>query len=80
MARIKVILEPGETQLDVDNAMEKALAFHTNGDVHSEQSFDDPAMDHVAQRMRDAHSRMYAEMIREISDVLDEEYSEDGNS
>jgi len=76
--KVKVFLESGETQLDADYALQKALELHSSGEVHDEQIFDDPAMLHVAERMESIHNKIYADMIREINDVLDEEYSHGG--
>lgn len=78
MAKVKILLENGETPLDADHALQKALELHTTGEIHDAQAFDDPAMVHVVQRMDDIHTKIYAEMIREITDVLDEEYSHGG--
>lgn len=78
MAKVKILLEPGETQLDADNAIQKALEYHSSGEVHDDEPFDDPAMVHMAQRMEDIHTRIYADMVREISNVLDEEFSHGG--
>lgn len=78
MAQVKILLEKGESPLDADHALQKALELHTTGQVHDGQIFDDPAMVHVAQRMEEVHARIYAEMIREICDELDKEYSYGG--
>lgn len=78
MARVKIFLNKNETELDADHAVQKAMEIHTSGAVHDEQIFSDPAMAHVAQRMNEIHDRMYGEMVREIQDVLDEEYSHGG--
>jgi hypothetical protein len=75
MAKVKIVLEPGETERDADEAIQKALEFHTSGEAHDGEAFDDPAMVHMAQRLEEIHSRIYTEMVREISDALDEEYS-----
>jgi hypothetical protein len=79
MAKVKILLEPGESQLDADHALQKALEHHSQGSAHDDESFDDPAMVDLAQRLESDHSKMYIEMMREILDVLDEEYSSDGN-
>lgn len=78
MARVKILLESGETELDADQALQKALDHHTGGGAHDEEAFDDPAMVHMAERLEDAHNRIYNDMIREISGVLDEGYSHGG--
>lgn len=75
MAKVKILLEPGETELDADAALQKALEFHSSGDAHSED-FDDPAMVHALQRMDAEHAKIYAEMIREVGDLLDKEYAD----
>ena len=76
MAKIKILLEPGETEIDADAAIHKAMEFHANGDVHDEEAFDDPAMVHMAQRMEELHTKAYDAMIREIIETLNKEYSE----
>lgn len=75
MAKVKVFLEDGETELDAQLAIYKALQLHNSGDVHTE-SFEDPAMIHAQQRFEEIHEKIYKEMIAEISQQLDEEFSE----
>lgn len=75
MAKVKILLEPGENELDADAAIQKALEFHSSGEAHSEEAFDDHAMVHMAQRLEQTHDKIYAEMIREIQEELDKEYS-----
>jgi len=74
MAKVKVFLEKGETELDAQIAIEKALQLHSSGDIHTE-SFEDPAMIHAQQRFEEIHDRIYKEMLDEIMDELDKEYS-----
>lgn len=74
MANIKIILEDGETELDAHVALEKAINFHNSGEVHLTESFDDPAMIDLSQKMEDIHKNIYTDMIREINDELDKEY------
>lgn len=78
MAKVKIILEKGEDQLDADYALQKALELHTTGEIHQGEHFEDPAMVHAAQRAEEIHDRIYKDMIREINELLDQEYS-DGN-
>lgn len=78
MARVKILLEPGESALDADHALHKALEHHASGDAHVEHGFGDPAMVDLSQRADQAHAKMYNEMIREITELLDEEYSDGG--
>lgn len=74
MAKIKVILEKGETQADADAALLKALNHHSSGDVHTE-SFDDPAMIDSTHVMKSEYDKIYVDMIQEINDELDKEFS-----
>lgn len=74
MAKVKIFLSPGETLQEAEDSLLKAMNHHNNGDVHSE-TFQDPAMDSVADRMIDAHSKIYKEMLEEIFETLDQEYS-----
>lgn len=76
MANIKILLEPNETQLDADHALQKALEHHSSGGAHDDEAFDDPAMVDMAQRLEQLHSKIYADMIREIIEALDSEYSD----
>lgn len=76
MARVKILLEPGETELDAAHDLQKAFEFQSSGQAHDDESFDDPAMVDLAQRLEQEHSRMYAGMMREILDVIDGEYSD----
>lgn len=76
MAKVKVYLEPGETEFDAEQALQKAFEHHSSGDAHNEESFDDPAMVDLANRLNQAHATMYAELTREITALLDEEFSD----
>ena len=79
MPKVRIYLDPGETELDAAHALQKALDVQSSGAAHDEETFDDPAMNHVADRMEEIHARIYTDMLREISDVLDEEVSEHGH-
>lgn len=76
MSRVKILLEPGETELDAAHDLQKALEFQSSGAAHDDQAFDDPAMVDLAQRLESDHSKMYTNMMREILDVIDEEFSD----
>lgn len=76
MPKVKILLEPGESQLDADHALQKALEHHSLGGAHDEEAFDDPAMVDLSQRLEQDHSKMYANMMREILGVIDEEFSD----
>ncbi len=77
MAKVKIYLAPGETMQQAEDTLLKAMEFHNTGEVHGEE-FPDPAMQATIHKMEEAHRKMYADMLREISEALDEEYS-DGN-
>lgn len=77
MSKVKILLEPGETQLDADHALQKALEHHSSGSAHDEEAFDDPAMVDLSQRLEQNHAKMYTGMMREILEVIDEEYSDE---
>lgn len=74
MAKVKILLEPGETELDAHEALSKALEIHNNGDTHVKESFEDPAMIHLSQRMDKIHEMIYKDMVQEIIDELDKEF------
>ena len=74
MSKVKIYLAPGETLRDAEDSLLKALNHHNSGDAHVE-TFQDPAMDSVADRMVSIHSKIYHEMMQEIFAELDKEYS-----
>lgn len=76
MPRVKILLEPGETELDADNALQKALEHQSSGGAHDDEAFDDPAMVDLSQRLEQDHSKMYSAMMREILEVIDEEFTD----
>ena len=69
---MKIKIEGG-TREEADIALYKAVTFHATGDAHKEE-FQDPAMADIANGVIDKHEKMFAELIREISDLLDQEY------
>lgn len=79
MAKVKIFLEPGETIQDAEDSLLKAMVHHNSGDVHSSHSFQDPAMVAIANKMENIHAKIYQEMLQEIFETLDQEYSENGN-
>lgn len=76
--KVQVLLPKDVDEFEADNFLFKALNQQVNGDAHRE-SFDDPAMLDMAQRMEAIHDKIYAEMIQEINATLDEDYTQDGN-
>lgn len=75
MAKVKIFLEPGETTQDAEDLLFKALNHHNTGEVHSSHSFQDPAMVSVAHKMESIHSKIYQEMLEEIFEALDKDYT-----
>lgn len=71
---VSISLPPGTDELEAHNALVKALLHHSSGDVHSKESFEDPAMIDIQHHMVDIHKKIYAEMIDEIISALEEEY------
>lgn len=76
MADIKIILKKDETIEEVDNLLFKALDMHASGDVHLEESFDDPAMVSTFDKLSDEQKKIYLEMLEEIYMEIDKQYME----
>lgn len=74
MTKVRIIAEGGETIDEAEEKLYKAMRSHRTGDSHSED-FSDPAMRDLLIKMENEHEEMYADMMREIFEVLDEEYS-----
>jgi hypothetical protein len=47
---------------------------HRTGDA-LDDDLQDPAMNDVVQRLQNAHAKMYKEMMEEIEEALDQEYT-----
>lgn len=75
MAKIKILLEKGETMKSAEDALHKALNLHSSGDVHNAETFEDSATQDLTNRIVNLHAEIYSEMISEIMDELDSEYS-----
>lgn len=78
MAKVKIILNPGETQQDAEDSLLKALQHHNSGDVHSSHTFQDPAMVAVAEKLELEGQKIYQDMMTEIFEELDKDYHTDG--
>lgn len=74
MTRVKIIVEKGETPDEAEEKLYKAMNSHRTGDLHTED-FSDPAMKDLVQQMQKKHEDLYIDMMRDIMDLLDEEYS-----
>lgn len=74
MAKVKIFLDKEESLRDAEDQIFKALNHHASGDVHSQDSFEDPAMVSVSNKMEQEYKRIAQDMMREISEALDEDY------
>lgn len=75
MSKVKIILDKDESYEEVESDLRKSLNYIHSGEVHSSENFDDPAMVDVFQKMEKEHKEIYSDMLREISEALDKEYS-----
>lgn len=75
MAKVKIYIESGESERDVEEALVKAITTHSSGELHQD-GFEDLAMNSVVKDLEDLHREMYIEMIQEICEQLDLEYGE----
>lgn len=74
MAKVKIFLEEGETREEVEESLAKSVNSQNSGDVHAQDTFQDPAMDDVAETMISSFSQIYQEMLQDVFQVLDQEY------
>lgn len=74
MANIKIYLEKGEEQHDAEELLFKALDLHRSGDAHKE-TFADPAIADLFNELAKEHPQMWALMLSEINEILDEEFT-----
>lgn len=74
MAKVKILLAPGENERDAEDLLLKSILHHNSGEVHAESGFQDPAMEDLANKMIGIHTKIYHEMLQEIFEVLDDEY------
>ncbi len=74
MAKVKIFLDKDETMQEAEESLFKALNHHSSGDVHEEESFADPAMTDLFNKLQQLHKTIYAEMLMDINDVLDQDY------
>lgn len=77
MAKVKIILDSGESVQEAEDSLVKAITSHDRGEAHTD-SFDDPAMHATVNRMEETHKKIYQEMMQEIFEALDKEYSKNG--
>ena len=74
MATVKVFLEPHETEDDARDLLVKALTHHEAGGEHKE-AFHQPAARDVFTKMINEHDKIWQQMLKEISAVIDDEVS-----
>ena len=79
MAKIKIILDSGESLRDAEDNLAKALEHHNSGEVHSSHKFEDPAMVDVSEHLESIFKKINQEMLQEIGETLDQDYIKDGN-
>lgn len=77
MAKVKIILDSGETIQEAEDSLVKAIISQDQGQAHTE-GFEDPAMQSTVNRMEEVHKKIYQEMLTEIFEELDKEYSKNG--
>lgn len=72
MPTVKIFLSPNETEEDAKEALIKAL---TQAQVKSEHvnDFHQPAAQDVLAKLVITHDKMFKKLIKEISEVIDEE-------
>jgi len=73
--KVKIKLEGKETVLEAEELLFKALSLHRSGDVHLNESFDDPVMVDISNKMEKIHEDIYQEMMDEVIEALDEDYN-----
>ena len=75
MAKVKIILGKDEKLEKVESDLLKAMNFHVSGAAHDHESFQDPAMRDVAERLESLHEKMYKQMLVEIFEALEGDYN-----
>lgn len=77
MSKVKIILDSGESIQEAEDSLVKAITSQDQGQSHTD-GFEDPAMQSTVNRMEEAHKKIYQEMMQEIFEALDKEYSKNG--
>lgn len=72
MARVKILLDKGETIDEAQESLIKAFQSHAAGEAHRED-FQDPAARDVFNFMINKHNEMWQEILDEIAIELDKE-------
>lgn len=74
MKKIKIIAPKGMTAADIEEYLESAVELKKSEKVHMTESFEDPAMIDLSERVIAEFTKQYDEMLTEISAVLEKEY------
>jgi len=68
--KVSIHLEKGETREEAEELLYKAVTAQRNGNIHTDQ-FPDPAMEHMAEKMKKRYQEMLVDMVREINEEID---------
>jgi hypothetical protein len=79
MGKVKIYLDEGETLEEAEEDLQKALNFHSSGEIHDEDSYQDPAMRDLTNLLEQLHKKAYDNIIREVIQALDKDYTKNGN-
>jgi hypothetical protein len=75
MAKVKIYVQENETLEEAEENIQKALQYHSSGEAHDEDSYEDPAMKSLTSRLEALHSETYNNVIREVIEALDKDYT-----
>jgi hypothetical protein len=75
MSKIKIILDKDESLEEAELDIIKAFSHQRSGDVHENESFQDPAMIDIFDQMKILHQDIYDQLIKDVCKALDEDYT-----
>jgi hypothetical protein len=75
VGKIKIFVEDNESQLEVEESLHKALEFHSSGDVHETELFEDAGAQDLLNKLELLHKNLYIQILNEIYEALDEDYT-----
>lgn len=75
MSKVKIYVENGETLEEAQEDIVKAIQYHSSGESHDEDLFEDPAMRSLTDRLEVLHQQTYNNIVKEISEALDKDYT-----
>ena len=70
MANVRITLAPGETPEQAQEIFYKALKAQTQGGPLHTEAFPQPVVEALAQEMLAAHQVMWAKMLKELEEIL----------